>query len=168
MRWRLRDAATHAGRLALLVIVVLAAFSCRRKPAVRPNDARATTQSQVRKAPPQFRDPKELAKVFIHALFEDPRLALSLFESNYRNSVTEEQFRSLLKTMLPPAGTIASLKYIAFEDGFRESDGVVSMSCSYKVLSSDNSKPASKVEIDMVKSCDTHRVRRFSVSQMPR
>ena len=139
----------------LLTALVLSVPCCRQGP---------PEPSNGQKASAQFDDPNELAQAFMDALFKDPQSAYSLCEASYRNSVSEEQFRSGLKTMLPPPDTITSVTLLTFEDEFQESDGKMSCSSSYQVLSSDDFQAKSKVEVDIVKSGDTYRVRRFSVS----
>ena len=114
--------------LVLLAAFALAVACCGEKSAEPPD---------TQKAAVRFDDPKELGKAFMDAVFKDPGAAYSLCEDAYRDSVSEDQFRSGLTMMLPPADTIEAVKFLAFEDGFQESDGTTSCSCAYEVLSSD-------------------------------
>ena len=151
----------------LLIVVVLSLPCCREKPPEPSSIPEASRESGSQEATAPFRSPKELAQAFMDAVFKTPASAYLLFEPAYRHSFSEDQFRSSVKMMLPKADTITSVEFVGSEDGFQESDGVTSSSCSYEVLSSDSFQPKSKVEVDIVTSGDTYWVRRFSVSAMP-
>ena len=154
----MREAEMRTCWLVLLAAFALAVACCGEKSAEPPD---------TQKAAVRFDDPKELGKAFMDAVFKDPGAAYSLCEDAYRDSVSEDQFRSGLTMMLPPADTIEAVKFLAFEDGFQESDGTTSCSCAYEVLSSDEFQPKCEVGVEMVKSGDMYRVRRFTVSTPP-
>ena len=144
--------------ILLLIVAMLSLPCCREKPP----EPSSTQESAV-----LFRSPKELAQAFMDAVFKSPEAAYSLFEPAYRNSFTEDQFRASVKMMLPAAETVTSVRFVGFEDGFRESDGMDSCVCSYEVLSSDSFQPKSTVEVHMVPAGETYWVRRFAVSATP-